>query len=131
MIVPDASAIIELLMRSDRGIRVEARLLGASASLHAPALLDVEVAQVLRRYVGRGDVSAHWARAAIGIMMVLPVTRYMHEPLLARIWELRENVTAYDAAYVALAEALRAPLLTCDVRLGKVKGLRAQVEVVA
>lgn len=131
MIVPDASAIIELLTRSERGLRVEARLLGAGSSLHAPALLDVEVAQVLRRYVGRGDVSTHWARAAIGVMVAFPVTRYMHEPLLARIWELRGNVTAYDAAYVALAEALRAPVVTCDARLGKVKGLRAQIEVIA
>jgi predicted nucleic acid-binding protein len=130
VIVPDASAVIELLTRSERGLRVESRLLGDSVSLHAPALLDLEVAQVLRRYAARGDVSAHWARTAIGLMMTFPVTRYVHEPLLARIWELRENVTAYDAAYVALAEALRAPIVTCDARLGKVKGLRAVVEVI-
>lgn len=118
-------------MRTERGKRVEARLLAGTASLHAPALLDLEVAQVLRRYLAAGDVSAHWARAALGIMAGLPVTRYFHEPLLPRIWDLRDNVTAYDAAYVALAEALRAPLLTCDARLARVKGFRTQVEVIA
>ena len=131
MIVPDASAILELLTRSERGRRVEAALLAPKVSLHAPALLDLEVAQVLRRYVARGDLTPHWARTALGVMTAFPMTRYMHEPLLPRIWELRENVTAYDAAYVALAEGLGATLLTCDARLAKVKGMRAAVEVVA
>jgi predicted nucleic acid-binding protein len=131
VIVPDASAVLELLLRTERGSRVEERLLAAGESLHAPALLDLEVAQVLRRYVTRGDVSAHWAEMAIGIMAGFPLTRYFHEPLLPRVWALRENITAYDAAYVALAEALRAPLVTCDARLSKVKGLRATVEVIA
>lgn len=117
-------------MRTERGVRVEARLFDANTSLHAPALLDLEVAQVLRRYVTKGEVSSHRAGAAIGIMAAFPLTRYLHEPLLPRIWDLRENVTAYDAAYVALAEALRAPLVTCDGRLAKVKGIRTLVEVV-
>lgn len=130
MIVPDASAILELLTRSERGQRIEALLLGPKVSLHAPALIDLEVAQVLRRYVTRGDVSAHWARNALGVMTAFPVTRYLHEPLLPRIWVLRENVTAYDAAYVALAEGLGARLVTCDARLAKVKGIHAAVEVV-
>lgn len=131
MIVPDASAVLELLLRTERGHRVEGRLFAGGESLHAPALLDLEVAQVLRRYVTRGDVSPHWAEMAIGIMTGFPLTRYFHEPLLPRVWALRENVTAYDAAYVALAEALRAPLVTCDARLAKVKGLGARVEVIA
>jgi predicted nucleic acid-binding protein len=128
--VPDASAIIEMLTRSERGLRVESRLLESGSALHAPALLDLEVAQVLRRYEGRGEITAPWGKAAIRLLAALPISRYMHEPLLPRIWELRDNVTAYDAAYLALAEALHAPVVTCDRRLAKVKGVRATLEVI-
>ena len=131
MIVVDASALIELLTRSDRGRRVEARILKPSESIHAPALIDLEVAQVLRRYVLSGQVPEHWARMALDVAIAFPMTRYVHEPLMKRVWELRENVTAYDAAYVALAEALRAPLITCDSRLSRVSGLAASVDVIA
>src|SRR5215207_4436900 len=109
-----------MLTRSERGLRVEARLLEGGA-LHAPALLDLEVAQVLRRYQLRGEITAAWGRAAVRLLAALPVTRYVHDPLLPRIWDLRDNFTAYDAAYIALAEALHAPVVTCDRKLAKVK----------
>ena len=129
MIVADASAVLEVLLRSDRGRAAEARLFRPGESIHAPALIDVEVAQVLRRYVARGQLAAARARASVAIAAVFPMQRYTHEPLLQRMWELRENLTAYDAAYVALAEALRAPLLTCDARLANAPGTRASIEL--
>lgn len=128
MIVADASAIIELLLRTPAGQRVEHRILRPGESVHAPALLDVEVAQVLRRYALRGELSPARGAAAIATLAVFPLHRYPHEPLLPRIWELRENLTAYDAAYVALAEALDAPLLTGDDRLAGAAGIRATIE---
>ncbi len=131
MIVVDASALVELLTRSDRGLRVEARILRPSETLHAPSLIDVEVTQVLRRYVASGQVPEHWARMALEVVGAFPMTRYLHEPLMRRAWELKENVTAYDAAYIALAEALRSPLVTCDARLARAPGLHTAVELVA
>ncbi len=130
MIVADASAIIEIFLRSEAGLLAEDRLLRRGETIHAPSLVDVEVAQVLRRYVLRGDLTAGWARTAIGLLGGFPMERYSHEPLLPRIWELRDNLTAYDAAYVALAEALRAPLITCDRRLANASGIRASIELV-
>ena len=131
MIVMDASALIEVLTRSDRGQRVESRIMRASESIHVPALIDLEVAQVLRRYASTGQVPAHWARMALDIATAFPMTRYLHEPLMKRVWELRENLTAYDAAYVALAEALRAPLVTCDARLARARGAQNAVELIS
>jgi predicted nucleic acid-binding protein len=127
----DASALIEMLTRSDRGRRVEARVLRPSDSVHAPALIDLEVAQVLRRYVLTGQVPEHWARMALDIATAFPMTRYLHEPLMKRVWDLKDNVTAYDAAYVALAEALRAPLVTCDARLARAAGFGTTIELIA
>ena len=127
----DASALIELLTRTECGRRVEARVLRPSDSVHAPALIDLEVAQVLRRYVLSGQVPEHWARMALDIATAFPMTRYLHEPLIKRVWDLKDNVTAYDAAYVALAEALRAPLVTCDARLARVAGFTTPVELIA
>jgi predicted nucleic acid-binding protein len=131
VIVVDASALIELLTRSDRGLRIESRLLQRSESVHAPALIDLEVAQVLRRYVATRQVPEHWARMALDVAIAFPMTRYLHEPLMKRVWELKHTVTAYDAAYVALAEALRAPLLTCDTRLARARGMHTAVELVS
>ena len=129
MIVADASAILEVLLRTEAGAVAERRLLRRGETIHAPSLIDLEVTQVIRRYSRRGDVSAGWARSAIQVLVAFPMERYGHEPLLLRIWELRENLTAYDAAYVALAEALRCPLLTGDARLASAAGVRASVEV--
>jgi predicted nucleic acid-binding protein len=109
VIVADASAILEVLLRTPAAAAIEARVLRDDETVHAPALLDLEVAQVLRRYVARGEVAPSRARAALDLLTGFPLERYAHEPLLPRIWELRASLTAYDAAYVALAEGLRAP----------------------
>jgi predicted nucleic acid-binding protein len=130
VIVADASTILEVLLRTEAGGIAERRLLRRGETIHAPSLIDLEVTQVIRRYARRGDVTSGWARSAIQVLVAFPMERYGHEPLLLRIWELRENLTAYDAAYVALAEALRCPLLTGDTRLANAAGVRATVEVI-
>ena len=130
MIVADASVILEVLLRTDDAPRVEARLFAPLESLHAPHLLDVEVAQVLRRYAARGELVPTRGWAALELLSRFPITRYPHAPLLPRIWALRANLTAYDAAYVALAEGLGATLLTRDERVASAPGHRARVEVV-
>ncbi|MGV8042065.1 MAG: type II toxin-antitoxin system VapC family toxin [Thermoanaerobaculaceae bacterium] len=129
MIVVDASAVLELLLGTAIAPRVTARLLDQAESLHAPHLLDIEVAQVLRRFAAAGELTATRGREALDDLDALPITRYPHNILLPRIWELRANLTAYDAAYVALAEALDAPLLTTDARLARAPGHRARVEL--
>jgi predicted nucleic acid-binding protein len=130
MIVADASAILELLLRTPSGTAVQALLFRPDETIHAPALIDLEVAQVLRRYVARGDMTEARARGALDLLVGFPMERYSHEPLIRRIWVLRVNLTAYDAAYVALAEALRAPLLTCDAKLAAAPGNRAKIELI-
>jgi predicted nucleic acid-binding protein len=130
MIVVDASALLEVLLRTPAAKAVEARLFAPGVTLHAPHLLDVEVAQVIRRFAARGDIDDTRGRAALADMADFPLHRYPHDMLLPRIWDLRANVTAYDAAYIALAEALGAPLLTRDQRLAAASGHKAQVEVV-
>jgi len=130
VIVLDASAAIELLLNTPAGERVAARLADPAESLHAPHLLDLEVAQVLRRAEAAGALSRQRARAALQDFEALGLHRYAHDVLLPRIWDLRANVTAYDAAYLALAEVLGAPLLTCDARLALAPGHRARIEVI-
>ncbi|WP_343711984.1 type II toxin-antitoxin system VapC family toxin [Inquilinus sp.] len=130
MIVVDASALIEVLLRTPAAAAVEARLFDSAVTLHAPHLLDVEVAQVIRRYATNGEIDDMRGRAALVDLADFPLHRYPHDILLPRIWDLRANVTAYDAAYIALAEALDAPLLTRDQRLAAAPGHRARVEVV-
>ena len=117
MIVIDSSAVIEVLLRSQIGIEIEERILSPFENLCAPHLLDLEIAQVLRRYCASGDMSPERGQNALDDLKDMPITRYPHDIFLSRIWELRNNITAYDAAYVALAEALPAPLFTCDKRL--------------
>jgi predicted nucleic acid-binding protein len=128
LITVDASAILEVLLRTDRGTRIEDRLLARGDSLHAPHLLDVEVAQVLRRYSVAGNITPERGRQALTDLVDFPIHRSPHDVLLPRIWELRHNVTAYDAAYLALAEALAAPLVTCDASLASAPGHAARVE---
>lgn len=130
MIVLDASAAIELLLNTRLGQRVAARIADPAESLHAPHLIDLEVAQVLRRATAAGTISARGGRAALEGLADFGLHRYPHDVLLPRIWELRANATAYDAAYVALAEVLDAPLVTCDARLTRAAGHRARVEVI-
>ncbi len=129
MIVVDASAMIEVLLGTETGSQVEDRLLSRGESLHAPHLLDVEVAQVLRRYAAAGELTPERGLEALMDLADFPLHRYSHDILLPRIWELRQNVTAYDAAYLALAETLAAPLVTCDARLASASRHAARVEV--
>jgi predicted nucleic acid-binding protein len=129
-IVLDASAAIEILLRTARGEPLAARLLAPDTSLHAPHLLDVEVAQVLRRFVARGEIAPERARQALVDLADLPWERYPHDLLLPRAWELRENLTAYDGVYVALTEVLAATLLTADGRIARAPGHSALVEVI-
>ncbi len=130
MIVLDASAVVELVLGTEAGIEVARRLADPEVGLHAPHLLDVEVAQVVRRYVMSGLVTEERGRLALESLQALDLERHGHEALLPRVWDLRENLTAYDAVYVALAEALDAPLLTRDQRLANVPGLPVVVVVV-
>lgn len=128
MIVIDASVILELLLNRPPAERIARRILTPKESLHVPHLLDLEVAQVLRRYVLSGELHASRAGLALNDLADLPLTRYPHDVLLPRIWDLRHNLSAYDAAYVTLAETLDAILLTRDKRLARAKGHRAVVE---
>jgi predicted nucleic acid-binding protein len=129
VIVLDASAVIELVLGSPRGATVRSRIQRSDESLHAPHLLDVEVASVLRRYQLSGELSSEDGREALADLAGLDIARYPHDEFLPRVWELRTSVTAYDAVYLALAEVLEAPLLTLDRRLARVQGHGARVEV--
>ena len=131
MIVLDASAAVELLLATANGDRVVERIADPAASIHVPHLLSVEVAQVLRRLVAAGTVSRARAAGALDDLADLDAERYPHEPFLPRMFALRDNLTAYDAAYVALAEVLAAPLMTFDGRLAGAPGHRATVQLLA
>jgi predicted nucleic acid-binding protein len=130
MIVVDTSALIEVLLRTPAARAVESRLFDPRRTLHAPHLLDIEVAQVVRRYAAKGEIDDERGRAALADLADFPLRRYPHEFLLPRVWDLRNNLTAYDAVYVALAEVLDAPLLTRDQRLAAAAGHHARVELV-
>ncbi len=116
MIVLDSSAVVEWLLGLPLADAVGARILAAD-SLHAPALMDIEVAQVMRRYTAAGEIAADTGERALNVLRDLDVNRYTHESLLTTIWKLRHNLTAYDAAFVALAGVLDAPLITLDRRI--------------
>ena len=130
MIVVDASAILEVLLNTSAGPRVAERLFAAGETLHAPHLLDLEVAQVLRRFARSGELDPARGLQALGDLSDFPLTRYPHGVFLPRIWELRNNVTAYDAVYLALAEALEAPLVTRDAALATAAARSARVELI-
>ena len=130
MIVVDASALLEFLLQTPLGTRVEARLFRGGDEFHSPHLVDVEVTQGLRRLVRMGEVSADRAAEAIADLAGLDLHRHAHLDFLPRAWKLRENVTAHDAMYLALAEALDAPIVTCDRPLAKAPGHRASIEVI-
>jgi predicted nucleic acid-binding protein len=130
LIVIDASVLIEVLLRTPLSTVLEARLLAPGETLHAPHLIDIEVAQVLRRYERSGAIDARHGRQALDIAAALPIRRYAHNLLLGRVWDLRHNLTAYDGAYVALAELLGATLLTRDAKLAGAPGHAASAELV-
>ncbi len=129
MIVLDASAAIDWLLQTAAGQRIEKRIYSHHESLHAPHLIDLEFGQVLRRLVREGSVSVLRADQAVEDLLDLRITRYPHIVLLPRIWELRHNLSAYDAAYVALAERLGASLLSRDGRLASASGHTAPIEL--
>jgi predicted nucleic acid-binding protein len=129
VIVLDASAAVDWLLQTAAGQRIEKRIYSHNESLHTPHLLDLEVTQVLRRLVREGTVSARRADDAIRDLLDLRITRYPHFVLLPRIWQLRHNVSAYDAAYVVLAEKLSAALVTRDGRLASTSGHAAPIEL--
>lgn len=129
MIVVDASAVVELLLGGSRAEAVLPWFEREEGLTHAPGLLDVEVAHVFRRLVMTGAVGPARGAAAMEVLQELPVTRHPERPLLPRVWALRENLTAYDAAYAALAEALECPLLTFDSSLAGLPRLQAEVHL--
>ena len=114
----DSSAAVEWLLGLPRAGAVSDRIL-SSDSLHAPALLDIEVAHVVRRYVTAREIDDRVGERALMALADLDVVRYTHELLLPLIWRLRHNLTAYDAAFVALAAVLDAPLVTLDARVAQ------------
>ena len=130
MIVIDASAILEVLLNTTTGNRVAALLGRPDETIHAPHLLDIEVTQVLRRYSLAGELADNRSNQARDDFKSLPIERYPHGPLLERIWQLRDSLTAYDAAYVVLAEALDVRLITCDARLSRSHGHGARVVLI-
>lgn len=129
MIVLDASAAVDWLLQTPAGQSIERRIYSRNETLHAPHLLDLEATQVLRRLSLQRVVSAHRADEAVRDLLDLRVTRYPHLVLLPRVWQLRHNFSAYDAAYVVLAEKLGATLVTRDARLASVTGHVALVEL--
>jgi predicted nucleic acid-binding protein len=129
VIVVDASAIIEVLLNTATGDVLRSYLFATGETLHVPHLMDVEVLQVLGRYSISKTLDRKRAGEAFDDYAAIPLTRYPHSVLLPRVWELRHNLTAYDAVYVALAEALDATLVTCDRGLGAVAGHHAAIRV--
>ncbi|MCC6172719.1 MAG: type II toxin-antitoxin system VapC family toxin [Gammaproteobacteria bacterium] len=130
MIVVDASAVLELLLRTEKAVALDALLLNGLETMHAPHLLDVEIVQTLRRLVLGAQLTGSRAAQAIDDFTQLVIERHAHTDLLARAWQLRSSITAYDAMYVALAEALDAPLVSCDTRLGRAHGHGATIRIV-
>lgn len=129
MIVLDASAAVDWLLQTPAGQRIERRIYARNETLHTVHLLDVEFSQVLRRLVREGRLEPRRAEEAIEDLTALRIARYAPVLLLNRMWRLRQNLSAYDAAYVALAEELDAPLITRDSRLSTAPGHAAKVEV--
>ena len=124
MIVADASVVVASLLRPG-----PARSAIIDEQVQVPALVDTEVANALRTRVRLGQLSAADARRLLDTYRWMAVTRHNVFAMFDRIWELRDNVTAYDAAYVALAEAIECPLVTADTRLSRAPGLRCAVTI--
>ena len=130
MIVLDASAVVAVLLDPGQGAeRIRERVESPGESLHVPHVMDLEVLQALRRLALNGALSQRRSAEVLEDLANILFIRYPHTSLVERIWELRENLTAYDAAYVALAEALEAPLVTMDARLAQAPGHNAAVEL--
>ena len=129
MIVLDASVVVEILTNGRLADSLRRDLAGRSESFIVPHLLDVEVVSAFRSLIAGQRIDSHRSEQLLTGLAALPAERYAHTPLVSRIWELRHNFTAYDAAYIALAEATNSVLYTCDAKLSK--GHRARVVVFA
>jgi predicted nucleic acid-binding protein len=129
VIVVDASCLLEVLLQTAAAPAVERRFIRAGG-LHAPELLDLEVLQVLRRLVAARTISSDRADLAVGALERLALRRWSHSVIRRRTWALRANLSAYEAAYVALAERLRCALVTRDARLARSSGRQVRVEVI-
>ena len=129
MIVLYASAAVDWLLQTPAGQRIEKRIYSRNETLHTPHLLDLEVIQVLRRLARQGVVPVQRSAEAVRDLLDLRITRYPHLVLLPRIWQLRHNFSAHDAAYIVLAEKLGAALVTRDSRLASASGHAAPIEL--
>ncbi|PYT78849.1 MAG: VapC toxin family PIN domain ribonuclease [Acidobacteria bacterium] len=129
MIVLDASAAVDWLLQTSAGRSIESRIYSRNETLHAPHLLDLEVVQVLRRLARQGVVPARRAGEAVQDLLDLRMTRYPHTVLVPQIWQLRHNFSAYDAAYIVLAEKLGAALITRDSQLASASSHTATIEL--
>jgi predicted nucleic acid-binding protein len=130
VIVVDASVIVEILLLTPAAGRIGTRLFATGETLHAPHLIDVEVSQALRRYSLAEKLDPTRGLTALDDFATFRMIRYPHTLFLPRIWQLRQNVTAYDAAYLALSERLEAPLVTRDAALARSSGHYAKVELI-
>jgi predicted nucleic acid-binding protein len=126
----DASTLVELLLQGGASSVAWRRLSREGESWHAPELIDLEVLQSLRRFQLRREMSEERADAAVAAYREFSLLRYPHGPLLPRLWELRQAMTIYDAAYVGLAEGLGVPLITLDARLAATHGHQARIELI-
>lgn len=130
MIVLDASLVVDFLMFAGRDRKLSKLFISQAGETFAPEILDLEVTQTLRRWTQRRALSPERASACIEILIDLPINRQPHRPFVSRIWQLRHSLTAYDAAYVALAEGLRAPLFTRDRKIAAASGHKARIELI-
>jgi len=131
MLVVDASALVDLLLVRPLAGAIERHVLAHAPELHAPELLDVEVVSALRRVVSSGEATASRAEDALADLLQLPIERHRHAPLMPRVWQLRATMTAYDATYLALAEALSeraGKLLTTDAGLARAIAVGSDVQ---
>jgi len=134
MLVIDASATADLVLARPVAEKVAGHIADHDADLHVPHLLDIEVVSAIRRLVTTGEATPTRGREAIADLLDLPLARYPHEILVPRIWELRQNFSSYDAAYLALAESLTdegVPLLTTDARLARATRAHTEIELLA
>jgi predicted nucleic acid-binding protein len=128
VLVADTSAVLEAIAALDAPPGLIERL-AEDGDLHVPHLIDTELLHALRRMNFAGQISDERAEDARSDFAELALVRYRHQPLNDRVWELRHNLTAYDATFIALAEILSAPLITCDARLASAPGHDAQIEL--
>jgi len=122
--------VVDFLILAERDRKLSRLFLAQAGETFAPELIDLEVTQALRRWAHRRAISHERASGCIGVLQNLPIKRQSHRHFLRRIWQLRHSLSAYDAAYVALAEGLEAPLFTRDRKLAAAGGNMARIELI-